>query len=96
MELAMEIVETQMSSDHLSKFTSAYLKKFFKKKNLPVEQWEIYIDGQLRVIKSTQIIEQILSASPNEQSALAEALRELDTNKQDINTFLKHLALSAH
>jgi len=50
----------------------------------------------LHVIKNTQIIEQILSAPPQEQSALAEALRELDTSNHDINLFLKHLALSSH
>ena len=92
----METIEYKMTKDHLSKFTSAYLNKFFKKKNLPVQQWEVYIDGQLHVINSTQIIEQILSASPDEQIALAEALRELDKKNQDINTFLKHLALSSH
>ena len=92
----MEATEQTMSKDHLSKFTSAYLQKFFKKKNLPVEEWEIYIDGQLHVIKNTQIIEQILSASPHEQSALAEALRELDSSNHNINLFLKHLALSSH
>lgn len=92
----MEAVKAQMSTEHLSKFTSAYLRSFFKKKNLPTEQWEVYIDGQLHVITNTEIIEQILSASPNEQSVLAEALQELDSNNHDINKFLKHLALSSH
>ncbi|MDH5471736.1 MAG: hypothetical protein OEY87_10485 [Gammaproteobacteria bacterium] len=85
-----------MSKQHLSKFTSAYLHKFFEKKNLPVEQWEININGKPQLINSTQIIQQILSASPNEQIELAEALRELDANNHDINTFLKHLAMSSH
>ena len=92
----MEAAEHNMTKEHLSKFTSAYLRKFFKQKNLPVEQWEIYVDGQLLTIENTQIIEQILSASPHEQIALAEALRELDDSNQDINIFLKHLALTSH
>ena len=38
----MQAAEEPMTKDHLSKFTSAYLQKFFQKKNLPVEEWEIY------------------------------------------------------
>ncbi|MDH5764717.1 MAG: hypothetical protein OEZ38_01785 [Gammaproteobacteria bacterium] len=82
-----------MSKEHLSKFTSTYLRKFFDKHNLPVEQWEYQVNGQIKTIKNTQVIEQILSASPEEQSILAEALQELDANHHDINQFLKHLAL---
>ena len=88
-------MELQMMSEHLTKFTSAYLHKFFKDKNLPYEQWEINIDGVKHIVDNRLVIELILKAKPAEQKMIAETLLELESNDCDVNVFLKHLAFES-
>ncbi len=76
----------------LKKLTAAYLNKFFKTRNLPQEEWEIITDGISRTINNHSVINSILTAQPDEQRILADALYELGSTDQDINLFLKHLA----
>ena len=84
-----------MSDSYLHKFTSAYIDKFFKDRELPHESWEIRVDGKLHVVDNTFIIESILRAPAAEQKMIAEALHSLDADGHDINVFLKHLAFES-
>ena len=83
-------------SDHLEKFTSAFLLKFFKKKNLPYEQWEINVDGETYIVDNSLVIELILKANPSEQEMIAETLIELESQGHDLNVFLKYLAFESN
>ena len=85
-----------MSSQYLIKFTSAYLKKYFKIKKLPYVEWDVVIDGVHRVFNNYFVIDSILAAQPEQQKMIADTLYELDANHSDINLFLKHLALEGN
>ena len=78
--------------EYLSKFTSAYLKNYFKNKDIPNERWEMVVNGVRHVLDSDYIIDLILKSNPEEQKVFAESLRELDEHDCDIRDFLKHLA----
>ena len=85
-----------MESGKFNKLTSAYLKKYFEKKNLPFQEWVIHKNGVTHVIDNQQVIQSILSAQPNEQLLIVECLEQLDANNSDINNFLKHLVIEGH
>ena len=55
-----------MSSQYLIKFTSAYLKKYFKIKKLPYVEWDVVIDGVHRVFNNYFVIDSILAAQPEQ------------------------------
>ncbi|MCW9013939.1 MAG: hypothetical protein OQL06_09165 [Gammaproteobacteria bacterium] len=76
-----------------NKLTSAYLKKYFTKKNLPFQEWVIHKNGITHVIDNQHVIKSILTARPDEQLLIAECLEQLDANNSDINRFLKHLVI---
>ena len=84
-----------MNSGNFKKLTSKYLFKFFEKKNLPYEQWEINVNGYKHYIDNQQVINMILSARPEDQELIVESLRELDAKGKDINLFLKNLAVES-
>ncbi|HEY9051113.1 MAG TPA: hypothetical protein VIQ03_06185 [Gammaproteobacteria bacterium] len=84
-----------MNSGNFKKLTSKYLFKFFEKKNLPYEQWEININGSKHYIDNQQVIDMILSAQPEDQELIVESLRELDAKGKDINLFLRNLAMES-
>ncbi len=84
-----------MNKSGFKKLTSKYLFKFFEKKNLPYEQWEIRINGSTHFIDNKQVIEMILAARPEQQELIVESLNELDAKGKDINLFLKNLAMES-
>ena len=81
-----------MNSGNFKKLTSKYLSRFFEKKNLPYEKWEIQVNGATRLIDNRQVINMILEAPPEYQEIIVESLQELDARGKDINVFLKNLA----
>ncbi|MCW8935359.1 MAG: hypothetical protein OQK98_11600 [Gammaproteobacteria bacterium] len=89
-------MELKYNKVPLSKLTTAYLSKFFRTKNLPLEEWEIITDGVSHKIDNHSVIKLILSADPKEQRMLADTLYELDSSNHDINGFLKHLAFETN
>jgi len=80
----------------LRKLTKAYLVKFFRKKNLAYQEWNIIINGVNHVTNNYSVIEMITRARYEEQRELADALYELDAANRDINMFLKHLAIECN
>ena len=88
-------MEVEMNNGNFKKLTSKYLFKFFEKKNLPYEQWEVKVNGSIRYIDNQQVIDMILSARPEEQELIVESLRELDSKGKDINLFLRNLAMES-
>lgn len=86
----------KMQRQPLRKLTKAYLVKFFRKKNLAYQEWEIIIDGVSHVANNYSVIEMIFKANYAEQRELADALCELDSVNRDINMFLKHLAIECN
>ena len=89
-------MEFYMDTQPLKKLTNAYLRFFFKNKNLPYEEWNITIDGTTHVLNNKSVIDSILRATPEHQRAIADAMFELDPSNQNINSFLKHLAFESH
>jgi len=81
-----------METQYFERFTSAYLKSYFKKKDIPNHEWHVNIDGINHILNNQIIIEQILNSEPNQQKLIAEALQELDTRGGDVKAFLRHLA----
>lgn len=84
-----------MNMSNFEKLTSKYLFKFFEKKNLPYEQWEICINGSTHYIDNRQVINMILAAAPEQQELIVESLNELDAKGKDINLFLRNLAMES-
>lgn len=80
----------------LGKLTAAYLVKFFRNKDIPHEEWDVIIDGVSHKVDNHSVINSILLAKPEEQRLLADTLYELEFSKQNINTFLKHLAIETN
>jgi len=80
----------------LRKLTKAYLVKFFRKKNLAYQEWNITINGVNHVANNYSVIEMITRARYEEQRELADALYELDAANRDINMFLKHLDIECN
>jgi len=89
-------MELKSKKEPLSKLTTAYLDKFFKSKNLPLEEWEIITDGVIHKIDNHSVINLILLAKPEEKRMLADTLYELESSNHDINAFLKHLAFETN
>ena len=85
-----------MNQPQFSKLTKAYLNKYFKDKNLPYKEWDFIIDGVSYSVNNHYIIDSILKATPEHQQMIAEALYELEEAKQDVNGFLKNLALQRY
>jgi len=88
-----------MEIEYFKRFTSVYLKNYFKKNVIPHQEWHINIDGINHTLNNQVIIEQILNSEPSQQKLIAEALQELDTQGGDVKVFLRHLAqeaLAAH
>jgi len=85
-----------MKNHTFSKLTKAYLHKFFKDKNLPYEEWEIIIDGVSYKVNNHYVIDSILKTTPDHQRLIADALFELEEAEQDVNAFLKNLAIQRY
>ena len=85
-----------MKNHTFSKLTKAYLRKFFKDKNLPYEEWEIIIDGVSYKVNNHYVIDSILKTTPDHQRLIADALFELEEADQDVNAFLKNLAIQRY
>lgn len=81
-----------METTYFKRFTTAYLKSYFKKKAIPHQEWDVNIDGINHTLNNQIIIEQILNSKPHQQKLIAEALHELDTRGGDVKAFLRHLA----
>ena len=81
-----------MEIEYFKRFTSAYLKNYFKKKAIPHQEWHVTINGVNHTINNQLIIEQILSSEPDQQKLIVEALLELDTRGGDVKAFLRSLA----
>jgi len=86
----------EMNNPEFKKLTKAYLNKFFKDKNLPYETWDFVIDGVSYNVSNHYVIDSILKAPPEQQKMIAEALYELEEKNQDINSFLKNLAMQKY
>ena len=86
----------KMKQPEFRKLTKAYLNKYFKDKNLPYEEWDFIIDGVNYSVNNHYIIDSILQATPENQRMIADALYELEEANQDINGFLKNLALQRY
>ena len=86
----------KMKQPEFSKLTKAYLNKYFKNKKLPCEKWDFIVDGVSHSITNHYVIDSILKATPEHQKMIAEALHELEDAKQDVNGFLKNLALQRY
>ena len=70
-----------------------YLKTFFEEKKLPFASWELEDEGGvMHFIDSDVVLEHIELASTQEQHQVAEVIRMIDFNNEDVNDFLKHLA----
>jgi len=80
----------------MSKLTRAYLCKYFDRKNIPYDEWEIIVDGVTHVVDNGSVINLILDAQPEEQKVFADALQELELSNIEVNTFLKHLAFESN
>jgi len=85
-----------MNQPKFSKLTRAYLNKFFKDKNLPYEEWDIIVDGVSYRVNNHYVIDSILKTSPDHQRLIADALFELEEADQDVNGFLKNLAIQRY
>ena len=53
-------------------------------------------NGSIYTIDNQRVIRSILSASPAEQTLIADSLRQLVDQGGDINVFLKQLARQSH
>lgn len=84
-----------METQYFKRFTSVYLKNYFRKNVIPHQEWHINIDGVNHTLSNQIIIEQILNSEPNQQKLIAEALQELDSKGGDVKAFLRHLAQEA-
>lgn len=70
-----------------------YLEIFFKEKNLPHQSWELTSpNGTYHLIDSEVVIEAVLNAPPEEQTQIADIIRQIDFRNGDVNHFLRHLA----
>ena len=85
-----------MKQPKFSKLTSAYINKLFKDKNLPYEEWDIIVDGVSYTVNNHYVIDSILKATPDHQRLIADALFELEEAEQDVNAFLKNLAIQRY
>lgn len=81
-----------MEATHFKKLTSSYLKKFFEKKKLPHQEWQVVTNTGIYAVDNDHVIQSILASDPVEQELIADSLRELDEKGVDINVFLQHLA----
>ena len=81
-----------METEYFKRFTSAYLKNYFKKKEIPCQEWSVSINGINHTLNNQIVIEQILNSEPTQQKLIAEALQELDSRGGDVKKFLRHLA----
>jgi len=86
----------KMNKPKFSKLTRAYLDRFFKDKNIPYEQWDFIIDGVSHSVNNYYVIDSILKAAPEQQRLIADALFELEDAEQNVNAFLKNLALQRY
>lgn len=84
-----------METQYFKRFTSVYLKNYFRKNVIPHQEWHINIDGINHTLSNQIIIEQILNSEPSQQKLIAEALQELDSRGGDVKAFLRHLAREA-
>ena len=85
-----------MKNTEFSKLTKAYLNKFFKARNLPYEEWNININGISYCVNNHYVIDSILEAPPEQQRMIADALFEMKASNQEINLFLKNLAIQRY
>lgn len=81
-----------MEIQYFERFTTAYLKNYFKRKAISEEEWQLEINGIKHTLNHQIIIEQILNSAPGQQKLIVEALQELDSNGGDIGIFLQNLA----
>jgi len=86
----------KMKQPKFSKLTNAYLNKYFKDKNFPYEEWEFIVDGVSHNVNNYYVIDSILKSTPDHQRLIADALFELDEADQDVNAFLKNLAIQRY
>ena len=73
---------------------SEYIEKFFEEKDLPYVMWELEHNEEEHIIDNEEVIKLIKEAPFQEQKAIADMLRQLDFLNQDINDYLKHLAIA--
>jgi len=86
----------KMKKHTFSKLTKAYLRKFFKDRDLPYEEWDFIIDGVSYRINNYYVIDSILKATPENQRMIADALCEYESSNKEVNKFLRNLALESH
>lgn len=69
------------------------LKTYFEEKNLPFEEWNFDINGNVHFISNEFIIDVILNATPRfEQEEIWSVIRRIDFKNGNVNHFLRHLA----
>ena len=84
-----------MNEQAFMKLSSAYLTKYFARKNLTYKKWEISINGVTHYIDNQQVISLILNSEPRAQKLIADSIFHLDEAGLDINVFLKNLILES-
>jgi len=80
----------------LSKLTKAYLIKYFEKKKIPYDEWNIISDGVTHRVSNKLVINLILDAHPQEQRVFVDALQDLESSNINVNVFLKNLAFESN